>query len=163
MILSLDLATHTGYAVGNPCGVPVYGHFKIDAPTYPSKFLQMGRLVSGLIKTHDVDAVFLEQPFVGRAGQFSALMPLFGFRAAAMMAAESKGCLVTMVLPSTVRKHFIGHGGLSRAKAKPAVIEKCEWRGWRPKNDDEADALALWDYACALGSSEHFAMGMRRG
>ena len=55
----------------------------------------------------------------------------------------------------TIRKHFIGHGGLKRSEAKAAAIKTCQMLGWNPKNDDEADAGALWDYACSMQSRSH--------
>ena len=161
--LALDLGRNTGWAAGAPCRPPTYGHFRINAGSSAADFLQMGRIVTALIREHSIDDVILEEPFVGLGQHASALMPLFGYRAAAMMAAKSAGIDPVMAAPGKVRKHFIGHGGLSRAKAKPAVMEKCQHRGWRPQTDDEGDALALWDYRCAVLEPNHLLLGFRKG
>ena len=163
IVLALDLARQTGWAAGAPCDDPVYGTFKLDAPSVPSTFLQLGRIVADLIRQHGATQMVLEEPYVGRDSRVSSLMPLFGYRAAAMMAGESKGLLVFTSTPSTVRKHFLGTGGGKRADAKRAVLDKCRWRGWDPRTEDEADALALWDHRCACLSPEHLVMGMRKG
>lgn len=162
MILALDLARSTGWAAGVPCGPPLYGTVVLDTDSVPARFLQLANAVTRLIEAHGVTEVVQEAPFVGRTSNASSLMPLFGYRAAAMMAAHRKGLGVQTFTPATVRKHFIGHGGLGREDAKAAVISKCQWRGWAPANDDEADALALWDYRCALLDSRHLARGMVR-
>lgn len=162
-ILGLDLARQTGWACGEPCALPVYGTLRLDAATEPARFLQLGRMVTGLIQQHGVTAVVIEQPHVSAKFGFNALMPLFGYRAAALMAAESRGVPVNWAAgASTVRKHFIGAGGLKREAAKAAVVERCRQRGWNPKNDDEADALALLDWRLAVLDPNHLIEGMKR-
>lgn len=164
IVLALDLARRTGWAAGKPCGPVSYGHWIIKDDRDERRFLEMTRLVTRLLDEKGATMLVCEAPFVGAGQRANTLMPLFGFRAAAYIAAANKGIRVAdMVTPATVRKHFIGHGGLARAKAKKAVIEKCQWRGWATRDEDEADALALWDYQCALLDTQHFTMGMRRG
>lgn len=165
IVLGLDLARQTGWAAGAPCQPPAYGTIRLEGGLSDgARFMQLGRRIVELIDRFGVREIVIEAPFVGRQSTASALMPLFGYRATAMIAAASKGIdMAAPVTPATVRKHFIGHGGLKRAAAKPAVIDKCRWRGWSPANEDEADALALWDYRCAVRDPQHLAMGMRKG
>lgn len=47
----------------------------------------------------------------------------------------------------TVIKHFTGDGGGKRPERKERVIAECHARGWKPETEDEADALAILDYA----------------
>lgn len=164
IVLALDLARRTGWAAGKPCGPVAFGHFTIHDARDERRFLEMCQIVTRLIDAKAVTLMVCEAPFVGQGQRANTLMPLFGYRAAAYIASANKGVRVAdMVTPATVRKHFVGHGGQKRAAAKKAVIEKCQWRGWQTKDEDEADALALWDYQCALLDPQHFAMGMRRG
>jgi len=53
---------------------------------------------------------------------------------------------------SSWRKHFVGSmpRGTKRKEWKDYAIERCQQYGWRPRNDDEADALGLLDYALDL-------------
>jgi hypothetical protein len=54
-----------------------------------------------------------------------------------------------------IRAHFIGDRSLHRLNAKAAVMDKCRMLGWHFENDNEADALALWSYACGLYNAAH--------
>jgi crossover junction endodeoxyribonuclease RuvC len=161
-VLALDLAKATGWAAGKPCSPPVYGTIRLDGSD-AVRFIHLARTVQRLIVEHDVTDVVLEAPFIGGKLQQSALMPLFGYRAAAMIGAMAKGIEPTSAEASRVRKHFIGAGGLKRQAVKAAVIEKCRWRGWSPRNDNEADALALWDYRCAVLDPQHLVLSFKRG
>jgi len=49
-----------------------------------------------------------------------------------------------------IRRHFIGDGSLKRNAAKREVIRRCVQLGWPAEDDNAADALAIWSYACAL-------------
>lgn len=161
MLLALDLALKTGWAAGIPCGPVSHGSFKLHGTADPARLLEMVREVTALLDRFNVTHMVAEAPFIGK--RRNTAMALYGYRAAAMIACANKKVRVhDLVEPSKIRKHFIGAGGLKRADAKSAVIEKCQWRGWTPANDDEADALALWDYQCALLDPNHFTMGMRR-
>lgn len=62
--------------------------------------------------------------------------------------AEERGCMVAIHPPSTIRKHFIQHGGLDSDAAKKAVRQRCRDLGWEPANFDQSDAAALWWFAC---------------
>lgn len=162
-MLALDLATRTGWAVGEPCGLPVYGSFNLVGACPGAKFLLLARTATRLIMEHGVTDVVLEAAHTGGKGRPEVLFALLGYRAIAMMAAEAKGIPCTAEQPSTIRRAFIGHGRLGRKSAKAAVTEKCQWLGLAPRNDDEADAIALLFYRLTCASSAHFAMMLRRG
>lgn len=160
IILTLDLGTRMGIARGAP-GAPEPSFLLLRKPN-DGREIAYKRLIGFLNKAiADVDLVFKE-----------AMMPLAGMRD---KSTSAKGVEVTMGYhaivegmcarrgvrleerhPSTVRKHFIGVGrGTSRAATKRAVIKRCHLIGTLPAtcfDDDQADALALHDYA-----SVHFA------
>lgn len=52
---------------------------------------------------------------------------------------------VTDIAPATIKLHFTGSG---KAK-KPEMIAEARRRGWKPSDDNAADALALLDLAAA--------------
>ena len=162
LILALDLATQTGWAAGKPCTTPSYGTINLQGQRPGIKFLQLVRELNGLIAEYSPVEIAIEEPFVGRKLTGKGLMTLFGFRAAAMLAAENKGIHVTMTTPASVRKHFLGDGGMKRADAKESVIAQCEAIGWRPQNDDEADARALWDFRAFSINRDHCNIGLFR-
>lgn len=162
MILSLDIATQTGWAVGSPCSQPIYGTLKLEGQRVGTRCLQLAREIGALIDEYHVTDVAIEEAFVGRKLTGKGLMTLFGYRAAAHMAAENKGITPTMVRPSEARKHFIQMGSLKRKEAKKHVMHQCQRIGWNPKNEDEADALALWDYRCFMLDRNHCNIGLFR-
>ena len=51
---------------------------------------------------------------------------------------------------NSVRGHFLGTRKLQRDPAKDATLARCRKLGWEAENTDEADALALWHFACSL-------------
>lgn len=55
--------------------------------------------------------------------------------------------------PSSVRRHFIGKARVgTRAATKVAVVQRCHLLGYMPRHineDNQADALAIWDFASA--------------
>ena len=53
-----------------------------------------------------------------------------------------------------VRGHFIGTRMLQRDNAKATTLDRCRRLGWSAQNTDEADALALWHFACSLINPE---------
>lgn len=71
---------------------------------------------------------------------------LFGLAAITEEVAGAFGIACAEVNIATIKKHFAGHG---RAD-KRDIIARCRQLGWEPRNDNEADAMALWAYAKAL-------------
>lgn len=51
--------------------------------------------------------------------------------------------------PNTIKKQFVGHGFAE----KFMIGMECERRGWKPQNDDVADALAVLSCAANLPRS----------
>lgn len=92
------------------------------------------------------DHVVIEAPFVGRnANAAEKLYPLHGAIEAGLRSAGVSLLRIHKPRIQVWKKHFAGHGGASKAM----VINACRDRGWTPKNDNEADALGILDYACA--------------
>lgn len=157
MILALDLAAQTGFAVGKHGSEPFFGTINLEGQRPGIRFLQLGREITGLIKQYGPTEIAIEEAYVGKKLTGKGLMTLFGYRAVALMVAENNGIKSTLTVPSKVRSHFLGNGlgGLRRDDAKRAIIHQCKVLGWKPNNDDEADALALWDFRCSHSSKTH--------
>ncbi|WP_146620019.1 hypothetical protein [Acuticoccus sediminis] len=58
---------------------------------------------------------------------------------------------VEFVAVGTWRKHFLGIGKVGRGKKAPnwkhLAVQRCRQLGWSPKDHNEAEALAILDYA----------------
>jgi len=82
-----------------------------------------------------------------------SLRVLAGLAAHAESWADGMGLRsVQAVNVSTWRKHFIGSQkrGSKRATLKSLTMERCNQLGFKPRRDDEADALGILDYGCEL-------------
>ena len=147
-IVALDLATRTGWARWR-AGDEVH-HGTIALPeTGPEvgRFLAAfdDRLVSVLAVAPDV--VVFEAPWVGSDTHQATARKLMGLAGHVEFVCYRAGIACCEVNNNTVRKHFCGKGNAPRKAMKAMVIAACRDRGWSPANDDEADALAMLDYA----------------
>ena len=159
-VLALDVATTTGFAIGplqpSRTAVEVAAGHVFARPVSGEKALPTGlgigptmaRFVAWL---HDLicverpGIVVFEAPFV-RGKDATRL--LFGLSAAVeMVVADEQVSRVYEVDAPTVRKHFCANGRATKAD----VLAACAALGWdiSGKRDNEADALAVYDYACA--------------
>lgn len=150
MLIAFDLATNTGIALGDVSGKPIglsenLGDMGVH---HGARFSQALRMATNLIVEHKPRWIAIEEPIAGGVkGDENRLKVLMGLRACIYGVAHMRKVPVYEYAVPTVRKHFIGQGNLTSAKAKDAVQRRCERLGWRAANHNEADAMAVWDYA----------------
>lgn len=155
-ILALDVATNTGCAVGVSGGTPRSWSYNLGKAPNARRFSNVLRLTHSLIEEHKPDLIAVE----GAVGGPKASAYLIGLIACVEGCAFNRGVPCEVVHLGTVRKHFLGKSLTTRhfphlkpAAAKRAikaqVIQRCAIMGWQVDGDDEADSLAIWDYACA--------------
>lgn len=160
-VLALDLATTTGVTIGASGEAPRAWSVDLGrGKTEDARFSNVLRLTQGLIREHKPDLIVGEAAIGGPKS--SAY--LIGLVACVRGAAFNFDVRYEPAYLSTVRKHFLGKSlttkhfpHLKPAAAKKAikaeVIKRCELLGWRPETDDEADAMAIWDWAQATFAS----------
>lgn len=167
-ILALDVATNTGVCVGssdaaprawtvNLGEAPKHGRLsKADKEKLDAKrFSNVLQLTHGLIAKNEPDLIVIEAPIGGQ----EANAYLIGLVACIRGCAANRGVNCITAHESTVRKHFLGKAyraadfPMKKAQAKLAikrmVADRCRLLKWDPETLDEADAMALWDWACA--------------
>jgi len=156
IVLALDIAISTGVAVGSSGGQPVSSTVNLGKPPNGRRFSNALRMTQDLISEHKPDLIVAEAAIGGpKASAF-----LIGLVACVEGCAFNRGIPFETINLGTIRKSFLGKHlttrhfpSLSQKAAKQAikmqVVQGCALRGWSVHNDDEADALALWDYACA--------------
>ena len=161
IFIALDIATATGVAVGDPAGEPTFFTEKLGAGSQGSRFAGMMLLVRRLIKEHKPDLIATERIMAQGGGGSQARAELAGgLRAVVLCYAFFANTRVREFHVATIRKHFLGHGRLQRKEAKRRTIIKCQMRGWQVENDNEADALALWDLiGCKYGGRRTMSSG----
>lgn len=170
LLLGLDLAMHTGYALGRPGSKLVSGAVRVKMPEdglYAAPW-NLETFLQDLCAFELPDLVVYEAPIPlnaqmgdGRArSQDSLLMPI------KLEQAVERFCLPRQirwekVYAATVRKHFLGKANFGdRQTTKTAVVDRCRTLGYIPRDRtprnkaadplyDQCDAIAVWDWACA--------------
>lgn len=161
MIVALDLATRTGVAAGDPCGAPTAFTVTLGAHGDPHghRFAAAMRMTKRLIDEHSPDLIALEAPVTGRREKAAVPYVLMGLRGAVLGTAAMFGVPVVDHDVRKIRKHFVGFNPTRKAgDPKEPVMARCRQLGWTFHTPDEADALALWDYACSMKRAEHGVM-----
>ncbi|MGB1214584.1 MAG: hypothetical protein ACPG4X_14565 [Pikeienuella sp.] len=145
--LFLDISTNTGFAWRSESGLVTSGVKEL--PQIPD----IGRYLSAyhdwlvsVIDVFDRDrlCVVYEAPFVKNVSAVEKLFALSGhtqFVCRRLRVAKYFKCE-----PDRIRKHFLGSAHGSRELVKKLTIDECLNRGFDPKDDNEADALAGLDY-----------------
>jgi hypothetical protein len=185
-VIAFDIATKTGVAFGVAGGIPRATTIDFDKRlTDAQRFAKMLQATRVLLAKFQPDIVAFEAPIGGpRTSHF-----LVGIAACFQGEATRLGYSPVKISIATVRKHFLGATVTSkhfapsiplqsrgktltaeqireRAKkaardaTKSAVVARCFALGWEVRNDDEADACAIWDYASAtLGRAQAAPLG----
>jgi hypothetical protein len=158
IILALDLATNSGFAIGVPEEpMPIYGSVAFAKPGASVDAI-LGNAQVWLIETlkrERPDLIVYEKPLPNfrRIGQTNsnATLILNALPGILRACAFNLGLYnkVRDVTVLDVRNHFLGSCKLERKKAKALTIKICNGLGWKPQDDNAADALAIWNYQCS--------------
>lgn len=150
-VLALDVATVTGFAVGNVGEKPQIGSIRFGAVNCSpvESWAAATTWISEFIEVDRPDLLLLEAPlapsFARGTTNVNTARKLMGLSCLMETIPHMLGVnRIREARVQSIRKHFIGNGGLRSADAKRAVIQMCRHRGLEPRNDNEADAAALW-------------------
>ena len=147
-IVALDLATSTGWARWKSGAKVRHGTIKM-----PKTGPDVGRFLSEFdyrladLLTVAPDIIVFEAPWIGPNTHQATARKLMSLAGHVEFICFRSDIPVREVNNATVRKHFCGKGKASRNELKSLVMQACRARGWEPANDDEADALAVLDFA----------------
>lgn len=150
IILAFDLATNVGIAVGDAHGKPRLMSENLGEASENStaRFSRVLDLANTLVREHKPGLIAIEKPIVsGPVGKSSRALLTVGLRGCVMGVAGLRRVPVMEKDVGAIRAYFLGKGRWSAGEGKGAVFDKCVKIGWGPKNDDESDAAALWDFA----------------
>lgn len=158
-ILALDLAAKTGWALGYATDkVPQSGSIRFAkegssmAAVFSACRLQLRDFLS---MNPEIGIVVFEAPllpmFKGGKTSKSAIRSGIGLAAVVEELLFSLGRYdVREAEVRQVRTHFLGSNKNKRADAKDMTINACYRLGWKPVDDNAADALALWHYQASI-------------
>ena len=149
-LLTLDLATSTGWAAWRPgdsrvaSGVVRMPKTGEDVGWFLDVF---DARLRDLLTLHSPEMVVFEAPWIGPNTHQDTARKLLCLAGMTELVCRRAGLRYREANNASVRKHFIGKGRGDRRTLKDMTMRACQQRGWDPENDDEADALALLDYA----------------
>lgn len=164
LTLALDLATVTGFALGDVNGIKVSGSRRMpstgdDIGQFAEAFRDW--LTKGLTR-HKPARLVYEQPILPSETSLMTLRKLYGLTWQTELTArdlKKKGVLgpdfsVGEINMGDWIKHFLGAGNVPRDRPgrKAAVMQMCRVRGFHFDDDNEADALGVLDYDLACQS-----------
>jgi hypothetical protein len=154
--MALDLASTSGFAIGEPGGTPLSGsvRFASAGASHEAIFAKASQWMNGALVAHVPGTVVWEAPLATsfRKGQsnINTTTLLYGLPAVIGAVAYLKGIYdIRKASTRDVRMHFIGQNPKGHI-GKKLVMRQCRAMGWSPIDDNESDALALWHYMCAL-------------
>lgn len=159
-ILALDIATNTGFAIGDTADlVPAFGSVRFIKPgsSHQALFGNALKWAADFLQRHNPERIIYEAPLQFRGGKSRAGNDeiLHGLPAVILAAAYYRDIFDIHKAPvRDVRVHFI-RSNPKREFAKQRTIARCKQLGWYVEDDNQADACALWDYACAQVRQEN--------
>lgn len=168
-VLALDLATITGWAVGEPGMLLAHGmiRFASKGASHEAIFANAFDWMQDKIGVYGPALIVWEAPLItsftrGRTTNDTTTV-LFGLPAVIGLAAYKRGIYdIRKAETAKVRRHFIGENP-KRVLAKRLVMRQCVARGWDITDDNEADAIATWSYMCSLIAPEQALMATPLG
>jgi Holliday junction resolvasome RuvABC endonuclease subunit len=137
-ILALDLGSATGYAIEKD-GKIISGVKKLRHDKHASgvRALDFHRWLTQTIQEHSIDRVYFERVYVHSGTEAAHLYGYFMHTLAAVCEEQCIKCVGLSV--GTIKKFMTGKGNAT----KEEMIMAARLRGFDPKTDDEADALAI--------------------
>jgi Holliday junction resolvasome RuvABC endonuclease subunit len=155
-VLALDLATQSGWALGRPGDDrPQSGTVRL-AGKGASQDAIFGGALRWLIpftKDYEFDQLVIEQAVRKQQWKSSTDADDItrGLIAIARGVVFERGIYRPTFAPvNSVRQFFLGDGRLERDEAKHRTMQRCAALGWDVADDNEADALAIWAWRCAI-------------
>jgi Holliday junction resolvasome RuvABC endonuclease subunit len=156
-ILAADIATQTGIAEGRPGETPSLSTLKFggDGVSHARICANCLDWIACKLTDDPPDIIVIEAPLpigaaIGRGrSNAKSIIRLQGLYCIVLAAATLKRIRVCDYEVGPIRTAFIGEPKLKGDEAKRRCKRMCEMLGWPAKNLDEADAAALWYFACA--------------
>jgi len=150
-VLALDLASETGFAIGEPGQLPRIGSLRFAAAgaTHPAIYSAAMSWIARTIREEAIVRVVVETPlnpnFKTGFTNIGTIRLLMGLAAVMEGAAHKLGVWhIEEIAVMTWRKHVLGKGNIKGPAAKKMVLRLCRDLGMEPRNNNESDAAGLW-------------------
>lgn len=144
IILALDLGTNTGWKIGDTelsvSGTQNFGNSRFDGGGV--RFIKFIRFLDQIAAEKMKPDLVVFEEVRNHAGNTAAHV-YGGFWSHLMSWCEKQGIPYTAVPVQTIKKFATGKGNAS----KTDMIVAAQAKGFEPADDNEADAIWLWEYA----------------
>jgi hypothetical protein len=144
-ILTLDLAKKLGWCAGVPGQTPRFGTVQLRGSCHGEVYAALGNWLEDARQVHAPATIIFEAPLVsGQHLGMNAARLAFGMVGQVELFCwdNSITCLEEHV--GRTRKAVMGRGSFPKGKAKEEVARWLADRGYRPGDDNAADALLLF-------------------
>lgn len=142
-LLTLDLGTMTGWAVGSD-GHVMSGSWSLKPSRYDSagmRFVKLAQRLNEVFDAYRFEIIYFEE--VRRHQGVDAAHVYGGLLATTQRWCHENGVECAGVPVGTIKKMWTGKGNAS----KELMIAEAVRRGFAPVDDNEADALAIFHWA----------------
>ena len=160
-VLALDLSLTTGWAFGSPDETPICGIWKLPRFIPGAAYNELQRVLTDACAALRPGLLFVEAPIMDYTQDSHRL--LLGLSAHVDSLGQQLSIPVREEHVGTIRVRTIGtcrfpketpnQSGSQAAKA--GVYKWCRAQGWSPPDDNAADALVCWKYACNDPKTRH--------
>ncbi|XAI96298.1 Holliday junction resolvase [Microcystis phage Mae-JY30] len=151
-ILFLDLATVTGWAEGEPGGRATAGRVRLGAGGDPGAIcMAFNAFLAPRLAAFRPARVIYEMPFLAGIKNANTVMITWGLAFVTVGLCKHYGVRAQDANLNTIRKHVLGT--VPRGKGvdvKGIVMNHVRGLGYEPEDDNVADAICGWLYACAV-------------
>lgn len=150
-ILFLDLASTTGWAEGSPGERATCGSIRLAPPGSSPGAIGSGfmNFLVPRLQAFRPSLIVYESPFIQNKMNANTTRVLWGLGFMTETIADRMGIQVREANLNTIRKHMLGF--VPRGSGvKEAVVAFVSRLGYEPQDDNAADALLGWLFACAI-------------
>lgn len=152
-LLCLDLATVSGWAAGPPSATPAFGSFRIhgsELGRFMAEFVEHLERVFALTRP---TLIVFEAPIIRQKhSSLATVRKLTGLACMTEVFAHAKEIPVREAGGDEITRALLGRARFpgGRKEKKAATVSACKALGFAVRDDNEADAVALWLYAAGM-------------
>lgn len=146
-VMTLDLATRTGWCCGIPGQRPRFGVQKLGGTSRAQVYSSLLAFLDQSLQVHQFGELVIEAPLVrGEHSGIEAGRRAIGMVEHVTLFAYDNSIPLSEEHVGSTRKAVLGRGTFPKGEAKGEVLAWCRQNGFEPPDDNAADALVLWKH-----------------
>lgn len=140
MILALDVANKTGWAIGSH----IYGTYKLTGRINAAKLVSLGDFVLSILNKNPINFIAMEAPLISYRNRRGSMYKGQQCGIVEMVSWDILKKPTTQYAAGTIKKWLTGNGRASKHDMILAANQKFKTK---VDDDHQADALAIWGMA----------------